>query len=346
LVGALLCFYLMFRMNTGYALVALSIMALIYLGITANRDSKEGMARIFQGVIFQTMRQIQVFLQKSDKAESTHWRPSAICISEDFFSRPAAFELMHWLSHRYGFGTYIHFELGYFSKESNRKAKINLDNMIEVAKKKRSKVYLDTMISPSYTSAIAQSLQLPSISGQEVNLFLFEYSREDPQNLHHIIENYTLVKSAQFDSCVLSTCEKGFGHRKEIHIWITTNDFDNASLMILLGYIIIGHPDWRRAQIKIFAIFPEDEKVEQKSQLNALIVTGRLPISAHNIEVITHEQDIPNRQVINQRSRSADLTVMGFRGEALKQMGESMFSGYESLGNILFVNASIRKVIE
>ncbi len=346
LIGALLCFYLMFRMNTGYALVALSIMALIYLGITANRDSKEGMARIFQGVIFQTMRQIQVFLQKSEKAESTHWRPSAICISEDFFKRPAAFELMHWLSHRYGFGTYIHFELGYFSKESNKKAELNLDRMIQVARKKRSKVYLDTMISPSYTSAIAQCLQLPSISGQEVNLFLFEYSRDDHQNLQHIIENFTLVKSAEFDSCVLSTCEKGFGHRKEIHIWITTNDFDNASLMILLGYIIIGHPDWRRAQIKIFAIFPEDEKEQQKSQLNSLIITGRLPISAHNIEVITHEQDIPNRQVINQRSQAADLTIMGFRGEALKQLGEAVFSGYEPLGNILFVNATKGKVIE
>ncbi len=346
LLGALLCFYLMFKMNTGYALGALFIMGLIYLGITHSRDTKEGMAKIFQGVIFQLARQIQVFLQKSEKAEMINWRPSAICISEDFFKRPSAFELIHWLSHRYGFGTYIHFELGYFSKESNQKAKKNLESMIQVARKKSSKVYLDTMISPSYTSAIAQSLQLPSISGQEVNLFLFEYSRKDPHTLKHIIENFTLVKSAEFDACVLSTSEKGFGHRKEIHIWITASDFDNASLMILLGYIILGHPDWRKAQIKIFAIFPESEKAEQKKMLNNLIITGRLPISAHNIEVLTHEQDVRNREVILRNSVAADLTIVGFRSEALKQLGASVFDGYYEMGNVLFVNATQSKIIE
>ncbi len=69
LLGALLCFYLMFKMNTVYAFVSLLIMVLIYLVITNQRKSKEGMATIFQGVMFQLMRQIQVFLQKSDKAE-------------------------------------------------------------------------------------------------------------------------------------------------------------------------------------------------------------------------------------------------------------------------------------
>lgn len=346
LLGALLCFYLMFKMNTGYAFVSLLIMSLIYLVITKRRDSKEGMAKIFQGVMFQLMRQIQVFLQKSDKAESNHWRPSVICISEDFFNRPSAFELMHWLSHRYGFGTYIHLKHGYFSKESNLEAKIDLEGMIQVAKKKHSKVYVDTMISPSYTSAIAQSLQLPSISGQEVNLFLFEYSRHEPTHLKEIIENYPLVKSAEFDACVLSTTEKGFGHHKEIHIWITPRDFTNANLMILLGYIILGHPDWKKAQIKILAIFPESEVSEQRQKLNKLIISGRLPISAHNIEVITHKQDVSNRDIIHRKSKTADLIIVGFRSEALKQLGASVFEGYDDLGNLLFVNATKRKLIE
>ena len=346
LLGALLCFYLMFKMNTGYAFVSLLIMALIYLAITSQRESKEGMAKIFQGVMFQLMRQIQVFLQKSDKAESNHWRPSVICISEDFFNRPSAFELMHWLSHRYGFGTYIHLKHGYFSKESNREARIDLKGMIQVAKKKRSKVYVDTMISPSYTSAIAQSLQLPSISGQDVNLFLFEYSRHDPIHVKEIIENYPLVKSAEFDACVLSTAEKGFGHHKEIHIWITPSDFNNANLMILLGYIILGHPEWKKAQIKILAIFPQSEVKEQREKLHKLIISGRLPISAHNIEVITHEPNVSNRGIIRQKSKTADLIIVGFRGEALKQLGAKVFDGYNDLGNLLFVNATKRKLIE
>ena len=346
LLGAVLCFYLMFKMNTGYALIALIAMTIIYFAITKTKGTKAGMAKIFQGVIFQFSRRLQVFLQKTEKDEVNSWRPSVICISEDSFSRPAAYELMNWLSHRYGFGTYIHFIHGYFSKESNHAAKDDLNRMINIARSKKSNVYIDTMISPSYTSAIAQALQLPSISGKEVNMFLFEFSKSEPDNLKEIIENFTLVKAGNVDTIVLASSEKGFANHREIHIWITQNDFANASLMILLGYIILGHPDWKRAQIKIFAIFPDDEIAEQKSKLITLIKTGRLPISMNNIELITLKPDVSKKDVINKKSKDADLTVVGFRGEALKQLGAQIYLGYDGIGNILFVNASQSKLIE
>jgi len=346
LLGAVLCFYLMFKMNTGYALIALVVMAIIYFVITKTKGTNAGMAKIFQGVIFQFSRRLQVFLQKTEKDEVTSWRPSVICISEDSFKRPAAFELMNWLSHRYGFGTYIHFIHGYFSKESNHAAQDDLNRMIKVARSRKSNVYIDTMISPSYTSAIAQALQLPSISGKEINMFLFEFYKSEPEHIKEIIENFTLVKAANVDTCVLASSEKGFGSHREIHIWITQNDFTNASLMILLGYIILGHPEWKKAQIKIFAIFPEDEIAEQKSQLMSLIKTGRLPISMHNLELITLKPDISKKEVINKKSKDADLTIVGFRGEALKQLGSKVYHGYNPIGNVLFVNASQSKLIE
>ena len=99
-------------------------------------------------------------------------------------------------------------------------------------------VYLDTMVSPSYTTAIAQALQLPSVSGKDINMALFEYAKDDTQSLDHILENIPLIEAAEFDSCILSSCDKGFGINKEIHIWIKTTDYNNANLMILLGYVI------------------------------------------------------------------------------------------------------------
>ena len=52
--------------------------------------------------------------------------------------------------------------------------------------------------------------------------------------------------------------EREFGYRKEIHVWITPSDYDNASLMILLAYILIGHPDWSDAEIEIHVAAPEE----------------------------------------------------------------------------------------
>ncbi|MEQ8925114.1 MAG: amino acid permease, partial [Fulvivirga sp.] len=345
LLGALLCVYLMFKMNTQYAIISIIMMTLIYIFITHTSKSKEGLAKIFQGVIFQISRQLQVFLQKVDKGEE-NWRPSMICISDDFFNRPSAFQLMKWLSHRYGFGTYIHYINGYLSKDSNERARNELKRLLKATGISRSNVYVDTLISPSFTSAVAQSMQLPSVSGKEINMILFEYSKNEPENLNHIIDNFTMVKAAEFDICLLGSSDKEFGFMHEIHIWLTPNDLKNSSLMILLGYIIMGHKDWRDAEIKIFAVVSKQDMVSEEENLVSIIKQGRLPISPNNIKFIQHEEDVVIKDIINKKSVDADLTILGFREEAIKQLEHKLFEGYDSIGNVLFVNCSKAKEIE
>jgi len=250
------------------------------------------------------------------------------------------------MCHSYGFGTYIHFIEEYLSRETSRRANEELDELIKTAGALQSNVYLDTMISPSYTTAIAQAVQLPSISGKEGNMFLFEYSRLNGDGTKEIIENIPLARAVEFDICVLSSSDKGFGHNLEIHIWITQSDYENANLMILIGYIIMGHPEWKKAQIKIFAIFPEESVKEQKEKLLALAREGRLPISTNNIKVLAQTQGKNNKEIICDVSKSADLTIIGFRMEAIKQIGEATFEGFDAMGNILFVNAQKEKEIK
>ena len=345
LTGAVMCIYLMLKMDAGYALASIIFMVAIYLAITNYKDDKEGMAKIFQGVIFQLIRQIQVFIQKADK-DDDNWRPSVICISGDSFERPAAFEVMRWVSHRYGFGTYIHYINGYYSKKTNHLSKMELKRLINAADISESNVYVDTMVSPSYTTAVAQALQLPSVSGKDINMILFEYSKANSANLKEILENYPLVKTSGYDTCILGSSDRGFRLNSEIHIWITTSDFNNANLMILLGYVIIGHPQWKKAQIKIFTIVPEEDLKNQKQELLGLIKAGRLPISVHNVKLIEKSDDISVKEVINEHSKDADLTIVGFRSEALKQLGESNFEGYEQIGNVLFINSTAQKEIK
>jgi amino acid transporter len=345
LVGALMCFYLMFSMNAAYAIGSLTIMVLIYMLISRVNEDKNGLAKIFQGVIFQLSRKMQIFLQNADKDEEG-WRPSVICISKNAFKRTADFDMLRWMSHSYGFGMYIHFINQYLSRDTNKKARQDLLNLIETSVELDSNVYLDTMISPSYTTAIAQAVQLPSISGKEGNMFLFEYSRLSGDDTNDIIENIPLVRSVDFDICVLSSSERGFGYKGEIHIWINQSDYENANLMILMSYIIMGHPEWEKAEIKIFAIFPEVSMAEKKADLLELTQSGRLPIQANNIKVIPQSDDKNHKEIISENSKFADLTIIGFRLEAIKQLGAEIFDGYDDMGNILFVNAQSEQEIE
>lgn len=348
LLGAILCLYLMFKMNPQYAIFAIVIMVVIYFILGYSQKMKKGMALIFQGVIFQLSRSLHVFLQKATKESTidTSWRPSIVCISSDSFERFSAFDLMRWISQRYGFGTYIHFIQGYFSNETSKEAEESLQKLIRIADISKSNVYLDTLISPSYTSAIAQIIQLPGISGKDNNMLLFEFAKSNPERLNDISDNFGLIKSANFDVCILGTSEKSFGYKQELHIWITHKDYVNASLMILLGYIILGHDDWKDGEIKIYAVFPEDELIDRKEELLALTQTGRLPISPQNIAVRTYTKDLNLKAVINQTSQDADLTILGLNTDSLRGKHTEIFQGYDQVGNILFVNNGVEKVID
>jgi amino acid transporter len=346
LFGAIACFGLMFFMNPGYAFLALLFMTVIYLLVSRYNPEKKNIAVIFQGVIFQLSRQLQVFLQKADKEQTASWRPSAICISEYSFDRLAAFDLLRWIAQRYGFGTYIHKISGYLSKTTHLEAQKAQDRLIRMAEASRSNVYIDTLISPSYTSAIAQVIQLPGISGTENNLLLLEFSKHKPENLPDIVDNFKLVKSVDFDVLLLGSSERGYGLKQSIHIWITSNDYANASLMILLAYVILGHREWNEGYIKIFALYPEESCDRERDHLNQLIAAGQLPIAPKNIQVIPRKLDMDPRSIINEKSKDADLTIVGYRDEVIKHEGVDVFSGYEEIGNTLFVNAAEQKKIK
>ena len=344
LMGALLSIWLMFRMDPLYATVSLILMGLFYYMITRSGREKKGLAKLFRGVVFQLSRQLQVFAQRADKEDlNSSWRPFAICISADSFKRRTAFDLLRWISYRHGFGTYIHYIKGYLNQKTNRESKEAIAKLLNLSSGSRSRVYLDTIISPSYTTAIAQVIQLSGISGKGNNMILFEFSRTEPEVLAEPLKNYDLISSTGFDICVLNTSYKGFGYRREIHVWISPKDFDNSNLMILMAYIILGHPDWQRGEIKIFASVEEKELDSRKKELLELIKSGRLPISASNIQLVSASKSL--HEAVCKHSIDADLTILGFTDEELKSNGIDIFKGYKDLGNILFVNANEDKEI-
>ncbi len=340
LLGAVMCLWLMFQMSQVYAVLSIIVMFLLYFVISHYNEDMRGLSNIVQGAIFQISRELQVFLQKSRKTQAVSWRPSVVCISGASFDRLAGFDLLRWLSHRYGFGTYIHYIRGYLSRASHNEALDAHSRLVEMAGISKSNVYVDTMVSPSYTTAICQLVQLPGVSGKENNMVLFEFSRGTEEGLADIVDNYQLVASLDFDVCILGSSERGFGYKRTLHVWLSPSDEENANLMILLAYIVLGHPDWRDGLIKIFSIMPEEEMEQERQRLGRLIKAGRLPISIINIELVPQGKGLDRRAIIADRSRDADLVVVGFRPEALRRMKSELFTGYEGIGDVLFVNAS------
>lgn len=346
LIGFVTSVWVMFKINMPYAIAAIVMMTLLYIYINSYHKTRKGLVSIFANVIFQVNRNLQIYLQKESSAKTyAEWRPSAICISKYSFERDHAFRLLNWISYKYGFGTYLHRIEGYYSKSSYEQSKKELARLINNRNKNNS-VYIDTIISPSYTSAIAQAIQIPGIAGMENNMVIFEFDKEKTEELREIIDNFNLVNAGNFDVCILASSGKPVHYRNGIHVWIKTIDEKNSNLMILLSFIILGHPDWRKANIKIFDVCMEEDYDQVQKNMNDLVISGRLPITTQNIEIIVQKKDVSPKTIINEYSADAALTLIGFHEESINHIEDKLFEGYPNLGNILFVNSHDKKVIE
>lgn len=346
LLGAIVSLYLLFRINPEYSILAILVMAGIYAAIQRYKEKEMGISAVLQGLIFQLNRQLHIFLQKSKKApEKEHWRPSVVCISERTFDKLAAFDMLRWIAYKYGFGTYIHHIAGHISTEAAEVAEQCLERMIALSSQAESNVYVDTFVCSTFQEAVAAIIQLPGMSGKENNMIMFEFEKSAPKNLDSIAENFSLVHATGFDTCVLGSSDRNFGYKRTIDIYLTSNDLDNVNLMILLGFIILGHPEWNGAKIRLLAIYPDEDIATKRMKILDLIDQGRLPISRNNVVFIPKQDDHNIKSIIMKNSQDTCLTIVGIREEVVKHERETAFTGYDGIGDILFVNAKTEKVI-
>ncbi|UCG87503.1 MAG: amino acid permease [Gemmatimonadota bacterium] len=347
LLGSLMCLFMMFQMDPVFALLALIVMVGIYRGLR-RIHGEDDLAAIFQGVMTQVSRRFQIKLQSSTvRQRSDAWRPSVIMVNGRTFERTAPLQFLSWLCHRYGVGTYIHYIKGHLKPDTFRESRQVQARLVKVVQQRKGAIYVDTMISPSMRSALGQSLQLPGVSGTENNCILSEFTIEDPTQIHaEIQEACDLASAARVSSLVLRHSDRSFGQRATIHVWLTWHDYKNANLMILLSYILLGHPDWRKSEIRIFAAFPAADVGQQRTQLHEMITSGRLPVSKQNVRVIATDETSNFAQLVESRSSEADLVVLGFTDARLREKGFDLLLRHPSLGDVLFVSAQERVVIE
>ncbi len=347
LAGFILSVWVMFMINPGYTLIAYISIVLLYLVIEHYNKDQKGLVNIFLGSLFQLNRKIQVYMQKHQpESEKGEWRPAAICISSHSFERTKVLDLMKWISYQHGFGTYFHYIEGYYSKQTHQDSKQILNDLIKIHNEENNGLYIDTMISPSYTSAIAQVIQSPSISGMENNMVVFEYDKNQPEEVGRSLENIRLIKAGDFDVCIFASSSSSIRFKSDIHIWIRPTDYVNTNLMILLGYIILAHPDWKRSHLKIYSICAPGLEEQTREELNNLIESGRLPITFANIEILAPAGNQNTHEIITHYSSNAGLTIVGFREESIKHQGAIFFNSFHEMGDLLFVNAADSKEIK
>ncbi len=343
LVGAIGATTMMFMMELLAAIVAIVIMFLIYISVRRSNKEGRGIAIIFKGALYQMIRRMQVWLQKNrSQISGSDWRPSFIAISDKTFERISSFTLLNWIAHRHGFGTYFHYNKGILTPESRELAAQDLSRVIKLTNAANAGIYASSIISPSFTTAVAQIIQVPGVAGLDNNGLILEFPKDhikDEETLKNITTGVKLALMSPFNVCVLRSSEFNCGYKSTIHLWLTRQQLSNANLTILLAYIIMGHPDWQDSEISVYAAMPERELETQKASLEELIHKGRIPIARNNVQVLPFPTASSYESLVHEYSAEADLVLIGFTPQQFSRWGHRVFTRFPKLRDVIFVRA-------
>ncbi len=116
--------------------------------------------------MFQLTRRLRIILQKIQvENPEGGWRPSIIAVTRFGERRLGHFDLLRWISHRHGFGHLIQFFQGDYSYTREVQARSHVKGLIERSEISGAGIFVDSLICPSFDTALAQTLQMPGISG-------------------------------------------------------------------------------------------------------------------------------------------------------------------------------------
>lgn len=341
LVGAVMCGVLMMQIGPFYALLSIVLMAITYLGLRRGHGGQRDLAAIFQGTMFQLTRWLQTTLQKSRvMASEGGWRPSIVAVTRFGERRLGHFDLLRWICHRHGFGHFIRLFSGNYSFSSEIQARIKVDGLIKRTEVSRAGIFVDSLISPTFQLALSQILQMPGISGLPNNCILLEFDRENTDEVEEVVEGARLAANSLFNVLILRSTGYRFGYRSSIHVWVTEDNLSNAPMMLLLAYIIVGHADWKRAEIRLFVCSDSTDAEQEANKLSALTQEGRLPIPMQNVTSVSYKGKASLEDEVSLRSNQADLTIVGLTSENIDTNGlEQTLRSYEGANDVLFVHS-------
>ena len=342
LLGAVMCVLMSIQMSLMFSLTSLAVMVAIYLGLRRTRRGERDLTAIFQGTLFQLTRNFQIALQRNRaKGSTAGWRPSIVAVTRFGQRRLGHFDLLRWICHRHGFGHFIQYFQGEYSFAAEIEARARVSALIDRTEVSGAGIFVDSMISPSFQAAVSQTLQMPGIFGLPNNCILLEFDQDRPEEIEELTQGAELVMGSLFNVLILRSSRFRFGYRSSIHVWVTDDNLANAAMMMLIAYIIVGHREWRKAQIRLFACFASGDSAKEVDKLSRLMTEGRLQISRQNVTAVECSVGESLEREVARQSASADLVIAGLDSRDLDSgVAPHALMRYEGANDVLFVHSS------
>ncbi len=304
ILGAVGCFAVMFLINVTATVVALVVVATIFVYL--ERQALESVWGDLRRGIWMSLARAAI-MRLSRDVDPKSWRPNPLVLSGSPRKRWHLIDLANNLTHDRGILTVASVLTGgNISPDQQR----TMERRIEEYLSDRSVQGVSRVIAqPDFYRGARNFVESYGLGPLVPNTIILgasdRKSIEDQyfqliHDLHDRRRNVLIVDEH-------SAGENVFGDREQIHIWWGGLK-GNGGLMLILAYLLQGSIPWSQAQVHV-KIMVDDPAAKEDIRENLLDITSTIRIGARVDVIVSEGRDFST--VLHESSNDADLILMG-----------------------------------
>ncbi len=336
LIGALVSFLIMFKLDMLAMIAATLFMALIYFILKRKRfhvtvdDTWVGFWSAF-------IRFGLIKLKSFDEQKGRNWRPNLVLMGGDPEKRKHLIEFARSLVQNSGIITYFNLIKGKIidKYEDFQKKEKELTKLMN---EKYPEVFVKNEISEDIYEGIKAATQSYGIPGMTSNTVLMGWVTKINRSVSYsnmLLDLILLNKNL----LLLDVKDSKFGLKNSIDIWWGGLEH-NGILMLTITNLLKSSNNWAKARVRlIMIVHTKEQQAEAQIQLKKVIKSSNLD---GNELVILKENDKTIIETITDISKMTNLTILGMRKPDLddKLFISNNNKLAKNLNTVLFVKGS------
>ena len=336
LLGFIACFGVMFKLDMMAMVGALAVIGLLYFGLQRKEvhlQSNDVWRSVWENVVNKGLKKID-----AQEDQNTNWNPNIILFSGESKHQSYLLELGKTVSGRTGIVT--NFKL--IIDKKNDKPLRKTEQIVRDVHFKELGIFARQVKVDNIYSGITNIASTFGFSGVEPNTIMMgwpkglensnEYSKMT-QTLLHLDYNLLYL---DFDR------KTKFGNYQSVDFWWRETDSKNAEMMLNIARFIIASPKWNNTNIRVLFVNNNNVNIDLiHSKISKLVEDLRVNVE---IKIINNAvEQIPFYDIIEQESKSTDLTILGIPNYKIEKQAEFVLKTnhlFEAIGSTLLVKAA------
>ncbi len=308
LIAAIGCLVAMVKIDEVYAVMALSISALVYFYLR-NRDIKASWGDAKQGYVFARARDDLIYLG-SAKPHPKNWRPIVAAVGPDPIHEPRLVQVGAWLESRRGLFTVAQIHetsepwlVDRLRGREGRRADLrrHLGTLDVVG-------FSEVVEVDDYARGLTAFLQCYAVDGVRPNTVVISIPpRTDVVARQRLLDSEAILRAFDLNLVLLKPGELVLDKpTRIIDLWWRGDR--NGSLMALLAYLVTLDQSWRSAKLRIFqAVADTAGEATAREHMRELLANARIDAESHVFVAQSH----PHEFIPEISGTTADLVMLG-----------------------------------